>query len=71
MQYISCVPAYGKDYTSAKDVKAAFAADKDFLIVDVHHPDYGRYVNRQDIAGQAVTLSIRYKRRTEVCLCKA
>jgi hypothetical protein len=58
---MTIVPAYGNDYTSAKQVKEAFHAGKDFRIADYFHPEDGRYVNREDlIRSQVRTVNIRY-----------
>jgi len=63
--------AYGRDYKSAKEVKEAFEADKDFVIADFVHPDCGRYINRpQLLEGGIREVRIRYKRLTKVCLVK-
>jgi len=71
--YLSVVPAYGRDYKSAKEVKAAWEAGKDFQIMDMSSPDDGRYINKQDAEkpGSGVsTLTIRYKRMTQVAVVK-
>lgn len=55
--YIELSPAYGRDYTSAKEVKAAFDAHKDFK------GDYSmgfRLVNKPQIPVGATVL-LRYK----------
>jgi len=51
-------PAYGRNYTSMKAVKADWDANKDFTIASFG-PSMGRYINKQDANGQAV--SIRYQ----------
>ncbi len=61
---LTVIPAYGRDYKSAKDAKADWAAGKDFMIA-TYGPDDGRYCNKADMAGQAVM--IRYKRLTQIC----
>lgn len=56
------VPAYGRDYTSGKAVKADFAAGKDFQICDYFDKDDGRVTNREDLLKTSVTsVTIRYK----------
>jgi hypothetical protein len=58
---MTVVPAYGNDYTSAKEVKDAFRAGKDFLIADHFHPEDGRYVNRADLIKSKVRkVNVRY-----------
>lgn len=69
MQYIECTPAYGRDYKSAKEVKAAWVEGKDFLIASVDHPDCGRYLNKDD-APKGTTLLLRYKALTQVTTIK-
>lgn len=58
--YVSAVPAYGRDYKSAKAVREDWAAGKDFLIQDI---------NKDDKPADMV-LNIRYKRLTQVCMVK-
>jgi len=52
------VPAYGRDYKSAKAVKADWDAGKDFRIADMSHPHDGRLVNKPQVPGQR--FNIRY-----------
>jgi hypothetical protein len=67
---LTLTPAF-RDYRSAKEVKAAFEADKDFVIADIVHPDCGRYVNRPQLVEAGVKeVMIRYKRLTQVCAIK-
>jgi hypothetical protein len=62
-------PAYGRDYKSAKAVKADFAANKDFVINDLFGGNDGRYVNKQDLnAGDTVT--VRFNNQRNVCVVK-
>ena len=60
---LTVIPAYGRDYKSAKDAKAAWQAGKDFQIATIG-PDDGRYCNVDDMKGQPVM--IRYKRLTMI-----
>lgn len=64
--YVSAVPAYGRDYKSAKAVREDWAAGKDFLIQDMQGSGY---VNKDDKPADMV-LNIRYKRLTQVCVVK-
>jgi hypothetical protein len=64
---VNAIPAYGRDYTTAKAVKADWADGKDFRICDNFNPDDGRYVNRQDCK-PGEKIRIRYKRLTEVVI---
>lgn len=68
-KYMTLVPAYGRDYKSAKEVKADWEAGKDFVIMDVTNPYCGKYVNKQD-APKGVTLNIRYKNMANICVIK-
>jgi hypothetical protein len=65
--YTTLVPAYGRDYTSAKAVKADWDAGKDFVINDMSHKDDGRYINKAD-AGVGKKYTIRFKRLMNVCV---
>lgn len=66
--FITVLPAYGRDYKSAKDVKADWDANKDFVICDIMSPDDGRYINKQDAKG--MTVNIRYSKKTKVTVVK-
>ena len=57
-------PAYGRDYTSQKAVKADWDADKDFVI-ETFGPDMGRYINKSQAPGK---VSIRYAKLTKVVI---
>ena len=61
---ITLTPAYGRDYKSAKAVKADWDNNKDFIIADIFHPDSGRYANKADLRGECV--KIRYQRLTKL-----
>lgn len=65
---LTCIPAYGRDYKSAKAVKADFDANKDFQIHDMFSPDDGRYVNAEQLQ-PGDTLAIRYKGKTQQVNC--
>lgn len=62
---IELKPAYGRDYTSKKEVQADFDAGKDFQIVSVHGGAYGQYANNQDLV-KCKTVLIRYKNLEKV-----
>ena len=49
MRIETLVPAYGRDYKSAKAVKADFAAGKDFLICNLFSRYDGKPCNLQDL----------------------
>jgi len=65
---LTVIPAYGRDYKSAKAVKADFAANKDFQICDMFSPDDGRYINAEQLK-PGDTLYIRYARNTKQTNC--
>ena len=59
MNIIVLRPAYGQDYKSAKEVKAALLNGKDFRIESIG-PNAGRYCSIRDFpVGQV--LNIRYR----------
>jgi hypothetical protein len=67
MNFVTIVPAYGRDYRSKKAVMADWDAGKDFRIDCFMHPDDGRYINKQDAdSTPGVTYNIRYQKLTKV-----
>ena len=50
---MTLTPAYGRDYKSAKQVKADWDAGKDFVCVDMFGGNDGRYINKADAKGQS------------------
>jgi len=70
MTYLTVVPAYGRDYKSQKEVKAAWAEGKDFRIEDMSSPDNGRYVNKDDKV-KGITFNVRFDQNRKVCVIKA
>ena len=59
MNIIVLSPAYGRDYKSAKEVKAELLAGKDFRIESIG-PNAGRYCSLRDFpVGQV--LNVRYR----------
>lgn len=65
---MTLTPAYGRDYKSTKEVKAAWEAGQDFVIADMFSGDCGRYVNKPQLPGQSVT--IRYAQLRKVCVVR-
>ena len=61
MQYLTVVPSYGRDYTSAKAVKADWDAGKDFTISDMSSRWDGSQINNADHPAGTV-INIRYAR---------
>ena len=66
---ITVVPAYGRDYKSAKAVKLDWQANKDFIVADYFHPADGKAINKQDAGNELV--KVRYnKLRNVVVIAK-
>lgn len=61
---MTLTPAYGRDYKSAKEVKADWDTGKDFIIQDFVSSDCGRYVNKPQVTGRRV--QIRYSQNRKV-----
>lgn len=57
------VPAYGRDYKSAKEAKADWKAGKDFIINDFFSPYDGKPCSIRDTKEQVM---IRYDRLRKV-----
>lgn len=70
--YINVGPAYGRDYKSQKEVKEAWASGKDFVVLDVMHPFYGSYINKEDAEGspEVKAVNIRYAQHAKLCVIK-
>lgn len=66
MRYLSAVPAYGRDYKTAREVKTAWADGKDFRIQDFKESGY---VNKDDKPANVI-LNIRYSNLTKVVVIK-
>lgn len=64
---ITVVPAYGRDYKTAKAARADWNTGKDFRIA-AFGPDDGRYVNASDMEMVEGKIAIRYDRLTKVVL---
>ena len=62
------VPAYGRDYTSEKAVKADWDANRDFKINDISNQENGRMINKQD--APKGSHNIRYNKFTQVCIVR-
>lgn len=65
---LTVIPAFGRDYKSAKAVNADFLANKDFQICDMSSRDDGRYINAEQLA-PGDTLAIRYSNKTKQTNC--
>lgn len=61
MSWIEVVPAYGRDYTTAKAVKADWKAGKDFK-----DTASGAYVNKADAERLGLSVTLRYSKQLKV-----
>lgn len=66
--HTTLVPAYGRDYRTAKAVREDWNDGKDFLIFDMSSPDDGRYVNKPQVPGRM--FNIRFDRKTKLVVVK-
>ena len=70
MIYVTLLPAYGKDYKSTKEARAAWDAGADFVIQCVAHPFDGKLMSKRD-AEPGYQYSIRYRKKTQICEVKS
>ena len=70
MQYMTLVPAYGRDYKSKKALLEDFNNDRDFVIADMSRS--GTYTNKSDLvkSGYAGTVTVRYGNLRKVTTVK-
>jgi hypothetical protein len=61
MSWIEVAPAYGRDYKNQKEVKADWAAGKDF-----RETSTGSYTNKQDADRLGLKVVVRYANRLKV-----
>ena len=62
------VPAYGRDYTTAMQVKLDWYAGKDFTIADFFDKYDGKYTNIEDVKRAGIKqVGIRYARLAKQC----
>lgn len=67
-RYVSAIPAYGRDYKSARAVKEAWNEGKDFLIQDF---EMSGYINKSDLRlSPGLIINIRYDRKQKVYVIK-
>lgn len=60
------LPAYGRDYKTARAAKHDWALGKDFIIADFFSPDDGRYINMQDAEDAGLSITIRFCQKTKI-----
>lgn len=63
---LTAIPAYGRDYATAEQVRGAWAAKRDFLIQD---PFEHGYINIDDKPDDVI-LNIRYNKLRRVVLIR-
>lgn len=56
---MTLTPAYGRDYTSKKQVIEAWNNGDDFIIADIMHPYSGKPANKNDLKDER-NIMIRY-----------
>lgn len=66
---LELLPAYGRDYKTAKEAKEAWNAGKDFIIASIFHPYSGKYMNKQD-AQPGEIIGLRYREKTQLTIVK-
>lgn len=68
---MTLTPAYGRDYKSVKEVKAAWDANQDFVVADLFSGG-GTYTNKADLLreGNVGSVTIRYKQLRSVTVIK-
>lgn len=64
---MTVTPAYGRDYTSAVEAKAAWNSGKDFIIRDITSRWDGKPINKQDADGAGIKVLLRYNKLKKVC----
>lgn len=64
-QYITVVPAYGRDYKSKAAIMADWKEGKDFQIA-TFGPDDGRYCSSRDTFPAGTVIMGRYKRLEQI-----
>lgn len=68
MNALTLVPAYGRDYTSKRQVEEAFLAGKDFLIYDVSSRWDGKPANLESLQEDGYSHArIYFRKKTTFC----
>lgn len=72
--YLVCVPAYGRDYKSKKELQVDWEAGKDFRVENIMSKWDGKYFSVRDteeLKKEGTThIQIRYKRLTQIHIIK-
>ena len=66
MQYLTVVPAYGRDYKSQREVREAWDAGRDFQINDMSSRWDGSYISKPDKPADVI-LTVRYNGLRRTC----
>ena len=64
MAHLTVIPAYGRDYTTAKAARADWKAGKDFLIANFMHRYDGKPISIRDAGSESIM--IRFDRMTKI-----
>jgi len=68
VDYGKLLPAYGRDYKTAKGATASLLAGKDWIISSMFHPNCLKPINLEQIQQDGVgKVALRYDRRSKVC----
>jgi len=57
---LTVIPAYGRDYKTAREVKLAWHAGQDFIIADYFHPSDGKYIGKESADREGITVAARF-----------
>lgn len=69
--YVTVTPAYGRDYSSKKDVKKDVEGNKDFRIQCFAHPYDGAVATvREVLEGGAKAVNVRYSKLRKLAVCR-
>jgi hypothetical protein len=63
---MAVVPAYGRDYKTAKEAKEAFLSGKDFILKDITSRWDGKPCSCRDFRGEIV--EVRYNKRQRLTM---
>ena len=71
MMFLSLIPAFGRDYKTAKACLADWLADKDFVIACIGHPYDGKPANRSSFSSREIEkITLRFNRQTKMVKAK-
>lgn len=60
------IPAFGRDYKTAKDAKADWESGKDFIIQDMFSAFDGKPINKEQADDACMNIQIRFNRLTKI-----